>query len=111
LISSSINGPSREFTWYEANTACKALAGQLAKIEGVQTNEFVNSALGGGAYSVQWIGAKCVKGEDEQYRYRWSKDNLLVAAGYTVSTMSMRRRSTLATTRQWTTRQAVAIGV
>jgi len=79
---SNIHGQTREFTWYEANVECQAAGGQLAKIEDVQTNEFVNSALGGGAYGIQWIGGKCVS-LNGGWRFRWTKDNELVAAGYT----------------------------
>jgi hypothetical protein len=51
-------------------------------VEDVQTNEFINNALGNGAYSLQWIGAKCTL-QSGQWRYRWAKDLQLLAAGYT----------------------------
>jgi hypothetical protein len=79
---SDIKGVVREFTWDEARAACEAEGGGLAKIEDTETNQFVNSALGGGAYSIQWIGGKCTK-FNGAYRYRWTKDNELVAASYT----------------------------
>lgn len=83
LADADIGPKGQEFTWNAANTKCKALGGALAKIEDVQTNIFINSALGNGAYSIQWIGAKCMRGTDGQYRFRWTKDNALMAAGYT----------------------------
>jgi hypothetical protein len=39
--------------------------------------------MGVGAYDIAWIGAHCVAGVDGVGRYRWIKDNTLVAAGYT----------------------------
>jgi hypothetical protein len=79
---SKIKGVVREFSWYEADAACKSEGSTLAKIEDVQTNKFVNSALGGSAYGVQWIGGKCIQ-QNGKYRFRWVKDQELVAAGYT----------------------------
>jgi hypothetical protein len=79
---SNINGVTREFTWNEAKLACEAEGGGLAKVEDIQTNAFINSFLGGGAYGQQWIGGKCVM-KNGVYRYRWVKDNELVAASYT----------------------------
>jgi len=79
---SAIKGTTREFSWNEASIECKAAGGKLAKIEDVQTNQFVASALGGSAYGLQWIGGKCVK-QNGKWRFRWVKDQELVAAGYT----------------------------
>jgi hypothetical protein len=84
-------GPSgQEFTWDAANKKCKKAGGALAKIEDVQTNIFINSQLGNGAYSIQWVGAKCLKGSDGKFRFRWTKDKQLLAAGYTNFPVSRR---------------------
>jgi len=79
---SQINGVTQEFSWLQAKKACEPEGATLPKIEDTATNNFVNGALGQGAYSLQWIGARCVL-KDGAYRFRWVKDNGLVAAGYT----------------------------
>ena len=62
---------------------CAAQGAHLAKIEDVSTNEWLNSQnVGVGAFDIAWIGAHCVAGTDGVGRYRWIKDNTLVAAGY-----------------------------
>jgi len=80
---SDIKGVTREFTWAEASAACAAEGGGLAKVEDIQTNIFINSALGNSAYGIQWIGGRCAKRPNGDYRFQWAKDKELVASGYT----------------------------
>jgi hypothetical protein len=72
------------YTWDGAKKACESEGATLAKIEDVSTNRWLNSQrMGVGAYDIAWVGAHCVADDDGVGRYRWIKDNTLVAAGYT----------------------------